>query len=71
MRGQTNANIKELGVVAMARQIGLNNKQTGARTSLGEGVEDKLMSVGYVSLVGGMAVLYFMELKPWLLGVQV
>ena len=65
VNGQHNADAMESGIVAMAQQLGVLIKRTGARPPLGAGKGDDPMSDGSASLTGGMRVLYTTELEPW------
>ena len=67
VNGQHNADAMESGIVAMAQQLGLLIKKTGARTPSGDGDGDDPMSNSSTSSVGGMDIIYITELEPWLL----
>ena len=54
VNGQQNADIMESGIVAMAQQLGLLIKRTGARTPLGDADADDPMTNSSTSSVGAM-----------------
>ena len=67
VNGQQNEDIMESSIVAMAKQMGLLIKKTGARTPLGDADMDDPMAYSSALLVGGMDMVYVTQLEPWLL----
>ena len=71
VNGQQNADIMESGIVAMAQQLGLLIKRTGACTPLGDANADDPRTNSSTLSRGAMDMICVTEFEPWLLVAQV